>query len=82
MNDTLKAVPLRDAFRILKRLCGGNARIARALGVTVGWVDRWGSSGRDGPVMAIPKEHWPKIARLSRGTLTAQDVEALHARIK
>lgn len=82
MNDTLKAMSLRDAFRVLKKICGGNLKIARALGVTVGWVDRWGSSGRDGPVMRIPESHWAAVAKLSNKTISVADIGALHERIK
>lgn len=79
--SALQVMPLKQAFSLMKKMCGGNANLARACRVTVGWVDRWGSSGRDGPVMRIPDQHWPSIIKASNGLVTEADLAHLHKRI-
>lgn len=80
MSDPLANLDPRSAFAALKKLCGGAPAIAKALGISIGWVYRWGGGGRDSPIMSIPAEHWSALSKMSGGIITEKSIKRLHER--
>lgn len=81
-QNPLASLDPRQAFAALKKLCGGAPTISRELGVSLGWIYRWGTGGRDGPITPIPEQHWPHLVKLTRGVVREKDLKALHKRVE
>jgi hypothetical protein len=75
-----EALDISDSYRILKIICGGNAKLAKGLGVTYHWVDRWGGRSARGGRHRINAAHWPGIVKMSKGLVSLKALELLDAR--
>lgn len=55
---------------VLSSRCGGQAKLAAAIGVADSAIDRWKTAG------VIPRRHWSPLARFAGGIGITLDLEA------
>lgn len=75
-----ETLEVSDSYRILKIICGGNARLAEKCEISYHWVDRWGGKAARGGRHKINPKHWPDIIKASKGLIDKRALEVLDAR--